>query len=172
MIKYKTIITSFSILIFTSSTFAQEIKKQNKNRVHIGIGAGLDYGGFGTKLTYTPIEEISLFGGLGYNLVDIGWNAGLSYNIPSEGRLEANPTIMYGYNAVLQLKNTNYNEVSYGVTAGFNFILNSRKNENQFNFGIYYPFRSKEFMDQYYAFNDKSVLLPITLSVGYNFRLR
>lgn len=160
------------ILLFGNIIIAQEQEINTKNTVHLGVGMGLDYGGFGAKLTYKPIKEISLFGGLGYNSIDIGWNVGLSYNIIDEGRLDASPTIMYGYNSGLRIKNSDYNNVSYGITVGLNIILKSRKNDNNWNFGVYYPFRSKEFMDQFYSFNEKSKILPFTLSVGYNFRLR
>jgi len=63
-------------------------------------------------------------------MVDIGWNAGLSYQMIGEGRLDASPTIMYGYNGVLKMTDSNYNNVSYGITVGLNVIIKSKKNDN------------------------------------------
>jgi hypothetical protein len=49
------------------------------SKFHLGLGAGMDYGGLGFKAEYLPIKYLGIFGGVGYNLKDPGLNAGIHF---------------------------------------------------------------------------------------------
>ena len=91
----------------------------------IGVGGGLSYGGFGARLTFTPVEEIGLFGSLGYNLDALGYNLGAQIHMPGQKILSPYVTGMYGYNTVLMVDafvmktKTTYFGFSTGVGAEF-----------------------------------------------------
>lgn len=167
-----------SILLSGSSIYAQDTTESNKNEIYIGPGFGLDYGGIGAKIEYKPIDQISLFGGLGYNLVNLGWNAGATYNIKISKKVALGPTAMYGYNASLRVEGAPHlDKVSNGPTFGVTGNLKFNQ-KGKLNFGLYFPIRSKEFTDHYDMVKNssyiemKNSLTPITISVGYNFKIK
>ena len=154
---------------------------QTEQKVYIGAGMGLDYGGIiGGKVEYLPIKHLGLFGGVGYNTLSLGWNAGASLKFTPEKRSSAHLMAFYGYNGVLKVSNTwKYEDmVSYGVTFGLGWDVKlGRGARNKFSFGLFVPIRSKEFMDTWNAIKkDKDMkveqkLMPIAISFGFNFGL-
>jgi len=173
---------SISLLFLTaaSAAFAQDTAQPEKefNKVYAGLGLGLDYGGFGAKIEYLPIEEIGVFAGLGYNLEEAGWNVGVSYKLKLSERVSLNPLVMYGYNGVLKVDGApEYDMVSYGTTFGANVDIYVGNGRNKVSVGLYVPVRSKKFMDNYDAVKDdsyiemKNELLPIAIGIGYNWKL-
>lgn len=180
--------TLFFFLLFAlcvhHSLLAQESTTSPRDsnsylRTFIGLGGGLPYGGFGMKLSQQLTQELDVFGGVGYNLVGVGYNVGLQVNIPSERRAQFFLNGMYGYNAVIKIKNLESSEKSYyGPSFGAGLKLKSSKlNGSYWDFALLVPVRSKEFKDDqdFYA---KSPLVdnftkafPLLLSVGYNFQI-
>ncbi|MBA5791788.1 hypothetical protein H1R17_11235 [Flavobacterium sp. xlx-214] len=151
---------------------------QENNQLYMGPGIGLDYGGIGAKIEYLPIKNIGVFAGLGYNLLGIGWNVGATYKIMPTKKVSVNPMVFYGYNGGSKVNGLpDYDMISYGVTAGVNIDFKMGKKGNKLSAGVFVPFRSQKFMDNYDAMkNDYRVvlqteLLPIAVGVGYNFRL-
>lgn len=149
-------------------------------RVYAGVGFGFDYGGIGGKIEYLPIKYLGLFGGVGYNLKSVGWNAGATCKILPGRSVSPNIMAFYGYNAAFKGKDSyaaQYDKVSYGFTFGFNVDIHAGSKGNKFSVGLFFPIRSKEFMDTYDAAKaDSNIemdgeLLPIGFSFGYNFRL-
>ena len=57
------------VLMFMGS----HIYGQSGQKAYLGLGAGLDYGGLGAKVEYLPIKNFGLFGGLGFNILSVGW---------------------------------------------------------------------------------------------------
>lgn len=148
------------------------------NKVYMGLGFGLDYGGLGAKIEYLPVKNIGLFAGLGYNLAEAGWNIGASYKIKTSERLSINPTAFYGYNGVLKVDGASeFDMVSYGVTFGVNFDIYVGKKGNKITAGLNVPIRSQKFNDNYDAVKNNPLIkmdneiLPIAIGVGYNWRL-
>lgn len=93
-------------------------------------------------------------------------------------KVSINPMVFYGYNAVSKVSGApNYNMTSYGVTFGANVDIKMGKQGNKLSAGIFVPVRSEKFMDNYDAMkNDprvflESSLIPVTIGVGYNFKL-
>jgi hypothetical protein len=148
--------------------------------VYIGAGFGFDYGGLGAKVEYLPTPHIGVFGGLGYNLLSVGWNIGATYKILPAKKVSPNLMVFYGYNAVFIGADSyakRYESTSYGVTVGLNLDIRTGRKGNKLSIGLFVPFRSSKFKDNYDAAeNDsnlefKNSLLPIGFSIGYNFAL-
>jgi hypothetical protein len=153
---------------------------EEEKEVYLGVGGGFDYGGMaGGKLEYLPVKKVGLFFGAGYNLVSLGWNLGATYKFTPDKKVSPNIILMYGYNAVFKGMEyaEKYNMTSYGFTVGFNLDLKVGDQGNKWSFGLFLPFRSNKFMDNYNAAKGdsgvemKSELMPIAVSFGYNFRI-
>lgn len=150
----------FSMLCMATTGYAQD---ENTTKLYGGLGMGLDYGGIA---------------GAGYNLLSAGWNAGVSYKIFLNEKLSINPMAFYGYNGVSIVEGaSHYNMTSYGTTAGANVDIKLGSRGHKLSAGLFVPFRSKEFMDNYDAMKNDSrisidnALLPVAISVGFNFAL-
>lgn len=151
---------------------------QDHTKMYFGPGMGLDYGGFGAKFEYLPVEKVGLFGGVGYNLLNVGWNVGVTYKIFLSDRVSINPMAFYGYNGVSVVKGASYyNKTSLGPTVGVNVDIKMRESNHKLSLGFFVPFRSQEFKDNYDAMrNDYRVfldgkLLPVAVGIGFNFAL-
>jgi len=158
----------FILLFMMSQLYGQ--------KVYMGLGAGLDHGGiFGGKIEYLPIKYLGLYGGLGYNLLSLGWNAGATFKIMPEKRVSPNLMVFYGYNGVSKVYNAaEYEMLSYGVTFGGNLDFKFGAKGNKLSIGLFVPIRTQKFMDNYDLMkNDPNIelkndLLPIAISIGYN----
>ena len=169
MKKLSKIMYVLAIMLF----MANNSNGQSGQQVYLGVGMGFDYGGFGGKIEYLPIKYVGVFGGVGYNLLSVGWNLGATYKILPNKRVSPNLMVFYGYNAVLKVKGASeYDITSYGVTIGGNLdIMTGRV--GKLSIGLFVPIRSQKFWDRYNdpAIKKESELLPIAISVGYNFLL-
>lgn len=169
----KNTMSCIAFLLAMHSASAQE-----NNQVYLGLGLGFDYGGIGAKVEYQPIKNIGVFAGLGYNLLGVGWNVGATYKIMPDKKVSVNPMVFYGYNGGSMVDGApEYDMVSYGVTAGVNVDIKMGKRGNKLSAGLFVPFRSQKFMDNYDAMKQdyrvmlQTELLPIAVGVGYNFKL-
>ena len=152
---------------------------QNGQQVYFGLGMGLDYGGlFGGKIEYLPVKNLGLYGGVGYNLLSVGWNVGATYKISPNKNISPNLMLFYGYNGVSIVEGApEYEMTSYGLTIGANLDIKLGQKGNKLSVGLFAPIRSQKFKDNYNAMkNDsrlemKNELLPIAISFGYNFSM-
>jgi hypothetical protein len=163
------IVTSILILCFAGIAVGQD------SRLNIGVGFGLDYGGFGTRIGFMPHERIGIFAGLGYNLDGLGYNVGAQFHFPSEKLVSWYLTGMYGYNTVLVVTGDIEKEKTYyGPSAGVGVQLKTRNERSFWNFELLVPFRDSEFQDDIDALDnlgaDVTEPLPIAFSVGYHWR--
>lgn len=163
---------------FLSIVAVQQASAQENNQVYLGLGLGLDYGGIGAKVEYLPVKNVGVFAGMGYNILGVGWNVGATYKIMPDKKVSVNPMVFYGYNGGSKVTGApEYDMISNGVTAGVNVDIKMGKRGNKLSAGLFVPFRSQKFMDNYDAIkNDYRVtlqteLLPIAVGVGYNFKL-
>ena len=151
-----------------------------QNTVYAGLGMGLDYGGmFGAKIEYLPAKHFGIFGGLGYNLVSAGWNAGVTYKILPDKKVSPNLMAFYGYNGVSKADGApEYEMTSYGATFGANVDIRVGSRGHKLSVGLFVPVRSSKFRDNYDALkNDprievKSGLMSVLVSLGFNFALK
>jgi hypothetical protein len=149
---------------------------QESSQINAGFGFGIDYGGFGARLTFLPIERLGIFGGVGYNLVGAGYNVGAQLRFPSEKRVDWYIPAMYGYNAVLKITgDMEYEKTYYGFSTGAGIELKSASGKSFWNFELLVPFRDPQYqddIDKWEAmgadFNSKP--LPVSFSIGYHIR--
>jgi len=173
------IFSTLVLCVATNSLHAQE--QENKHqKAYLGVGSGLDYGGFGAKVEFLPIKYVGLFGGAGYNLLSLGWNLGGTFKILPDSRVSPNLMLMYGYNAVFigtDPYSKKYNTTSYGLTTGINLDVKLGSKGHKLSAGLFLPFWSKKYKDNNNAVkNDPNMkilkeALPIGFSVGFNFAL-
>lgn len=173
------------ILLFTIPfLFSLNSKAQNlsskQGTTSLGIGLGLPYGGIiGLKINHNIKDNISIFGGAGYNFVGIGGNAGMTYSFPTEKTTEFFLTGMFGYNAVINIENVpEYQNSYYGLSIGPGVKLNSRRHEGRYwDLGLLLPFRSASFKNDFEAIDNnpnitiESTPFPVQIFVGYNIPL-
>jgi len=147
----------------------------------IGLGLGLDYGGIGVKLSLMPSQGFALFGSLGYNIVGAGYNVGATVKLAPAKRVCPTLTGMYGYNALIIVKddynNSRYEKTYYGPSFGVGVEFHNRyKNTNFFNLELLIPIRSSKYHDTLddlkNAGADITGGLPFTVSLGYHFGFR
>jgi hypothetical protein len=166
------------ILITGISVFAQaQHFGSTKGKAAIGLGVGLPYGGFGTKLSVNPVNQLSAFLGLGYNTVGVNYNAGLQYIVPSKKQTEFFLTAMYGYNAVIKIKGTDiYNQSYSGFSGGAGLRINSNSTKGLFwDIGLLIPARSSAFQDDFEDLENNPMIegltkpMPVLFFAGVNF---
>ena len=162
-----------AILLLASSFVVACANAQSTQKAFFGIGGGLDYGGLGLRGELQPNKNIGIFVGAGYNFAAPAFNAGASYKIVTGGKAQPFLTAMYGYNAVIKIKNA-FADDYYGFTTGVGCELYERDGKRKWLFELLVPFRRQEFRDQYqelkdfgYEFNPG--ILPVTFTIGYNF---
>src|SRR5690606_35597654 len=174
-------IVALSILAFMlgmASIQAQHLGS-SKGASAVGVGTGLPYGGIGGRLSFNPGENVTMFGGLGYNLGSLGANAGLQLIIPSQKQTEFYFTGMHGYNAVIVSKMPGARSRSYyGPSLGMGLKINSLLSEgNYWDVGLLAPVRSSRYKDDIEAMENhpyvklESKPWPILFYVGYNFNI-
>lgn len=163
-----------SAIIFAASLYGNA---QSSPKAYFGLGAGLDYGGIGIKAQFKPTESIGIFGGVGYNLYELGYNAGASYHLLTDKKVSPFFTAMYGYNGVIKIQNrTDLSKAYFGPTIGVGCDIFNRLHRDKLTLELLVPFRSSEFKDHYDALKAAGVQfnnapLPIAISIGYNFSI-
>lgn len=148
------------------------------DKTTFGLGLGLDYGGIGLNVLTYPNKNIGLFGGLGYALAGIGFNAGAKFRIVSKKHhTDPYALVMYGYNTSFKVKNAgNFDKLFYGPSVGFGLDFRSKRmKSNYWTVALLVPIRGSEvndYMDDLknnHSVEFKNELLPVTYSVGYRF---
>ena len=146
-----------------------------------GVGAGLDYGGLaGLKLAYIlPFPYVSVFASGGYDLVNAGWNTGVTIHFlpeTSQYFFRPNVKVMYGVNGRTGVTDTNqYDKLYLGPTVGlgFEFRFGPQKSDG-FDLDVNLPLHGKDYRDQLAAIkSDPQVVqydapLPFAISIGYH----
>jgi hypothetical protein len=181
-------ITLFFILtyfIFSFESIAQESYSSAKpfDNFSLGLGIGLDHGGFGANFLVYPQQNFGLFIGAGYALAGLGINGGIKVRILSKNpRAVIHPyaVAMYGYNAAVYITNgQQYNKLFYGPTVGLGIDALSNKPAavGYWSFAILVPFRSPDVQNYInslqtnYGVSFANNLIPIGISIGYKFVL-
>jgi hypothetical protein len=172
------------ILIFYSLILCQNLKAQNPpneydDSFNLGIGAGIDYGGLGFKLSALPEKHVVLFAGVGYNFVGAGYNGGISYRFMPSKKTCLYYTLMVGYNAAFRIQGaTSYNKIFYGPSTGLGIELHSRKiPANFFNIELLVPIRSNEYHRYLNELKNNPMIdlrsepWPVTISLGMHIGL-
>jgi hypothetical protein len=176
MKKFTTLLILITFTILNVHSQDPELSKPVFPRYNVGFGLGLDYGGFGSRLTVLVSERLEFFGALGYNLLGPGINAGVDLRLLPKSIICPYFGVMYGYNAFVKIKGAEmYNQTYYGPSWNLGFEFWSRRNPNFFNLELLVPIRSTEYHDDIKSLkNNSSINLtsvppPIAISIGYHF---
>ena len=163
-------------VLLATNCFAQNLSS-TQGHAAVGIGLGLPYGGIGARINYNPVNQATLFGGVGYNFAGVGYNLGLRFVIPSQRQTEFYLLGMYGTNASVRIKgDSDANESYHGPSVGAGVQINSLSREgNYWDIGLVLPFRSSEydrdldFLKNYYS--DVTEPWPVLITAGYNIKI-
>lgn len=150
-------------------------KEIDFTRIYIGLGTGIDFGGFGLNAMCMLNKYVGLFGAAGYNLNNIGLNGGVRlYSSTQSTRWRPFFSAMYGYNTVYYIKDANnFNRTFYGPTIGVGVDLKDARS-NFWTLALQIPFRNDD-VKAYKTYLENSNieikrdLLPVTFSLGYRF---
>ncbi|MBS1749806.1 MAG: hypothetical protein JST63_07875 [Bacteroidetes bacterium] len=167
-----------SIVLWLYLVIANVGTAQNNQALFIGPGFGFDHGGIGAKAEFQPVKYIGVFAGAGYNLANVGANAGMICNLLPNRRVTPVITAMYGYNAVMKVKYLNgtdyavYNGLTVG--AGVDFKL-GRTEKSKINVSLLFPFRNAAFFKDYNNIRQNGVIeqeiYPVAFSFGWNYNI-
>lgn len=178
------ILALISALFVTIEVFSQDTTSVAPaiDKVSLGLGMGLDYGGFGANIMVCPSQNVGIFGGLGYAFAGAGFNAGIKLRaVPktSMKKTSAFGILMYGYNAAIAVTGASqYNKFFYGPTVGVG--IDYRANpvaKGYWSMALLVPIRSSEVNDYIDDLKNnqgvefKNGLIPIAISIGYRFSL-
>ena len=146
-------------------------------KVNIGFGLGVDYGGLGGRVTFLPKKNFGLLAGLGYNFAGAGFNAGGVFRIAPDRRVVPCLYAMYGYNAVLRITGAmDVKKIYYGPSAGFGLEIKSKRNKGvHTNIELLLPARPAAFQTDINQYRSMGVVisdpLPVSISIGYHIGL-
>ena len=176
--KTKILLLIAIVVTFSFSAYSQNHSSAQGN-TSLGLGVGLPYGGVGLKLSHNANDNLTLFGGVGYNFVGVGFNAGLNIVFPIEKTTEFFFSGMYGYNAFIYVEGApELDKAYYGLSFGPGVKINSRRYEGRYwDFGILIPVRSSSYKGDVEDLQNNPFVTfesepwPVLLFVGYNFPL-
>jgi hypothetical protein len=173
------------VLFFGFLCIAMQLNAQDStamksyDKISLGIGGGLDYGGIGANFLVYPTKSIGLFAGGGYALAGFGYNAGIKVRFVSKkptAKWTPYLTGMYGYNAAVAVSgDLDFNKLYYGPTFGFGFDFKSSPNKKGYwSFALLVPIRDPAANDKIEDLEDQGAefmtkLFPIGVSIGYRF---
>ena len=172
------------VLFITIELYAQDTVSTSPviDKISLGIGMGMDYGGFGGNLTIFPSNNVGVFAGLGYAFAGAGYNVGVKLrSVPktTQKKYSAFGLLMYGYNAAVAVMDASqYNKFFYGPTIGIGVDYRSdSKTKGYWSAAFFVPVRSSDVSDYIddlksnHGVEFKTGLIPIAFSIGYRFNL-
>lgn len=171
---FVTFVTLFCFLV-NANCQEQSLPEKSPANMNIGLGFGLDYGGFGGRFTFLPSDRIALFGAVGYNLVGLGFNGGVNFRISPQKKICPFIGAMYGYNGAIKVSGSmDVKEAYYGPSFSFGTEIWSFLKNNYFNIELILPLRPSAFKTDYEDLKDMGVefkvpSIPIAFSLGYHF---
>jgi hypothetical protein len=162
----------------TFSGFLERTGTDSYPKVNLGLGGGIDYGGFGGRLTILTSPRFEFFGALGYNTLNTGFNAGADFRILPESSVCPYFGMMYGYNSIIKVDyEEQYNHTYFGPSWNIGIELWTRSSPGFFNIELILPLRSAEFRADIRNLKNnpdiviKGEVLPLSFAIGYHFLL-
>lgn len=142
-----------------------------------GAGLGIDYGGFGARLTVLPSKYLGVFLAGGYAIAGFGVNGGITLKTAPDSRVSPYVNLIYGYNSAIAIIGASqHNKLYNGFSLGGGVQLKSRRTPtNYWLFGLVVAFRSSEFDRDFTSLQNSGTVtgltkpLPVNISVGYHF---
>jgi hypothetical protein len=183
------IVIHFTFIPLLSPAQDSAAAKYNIDRVSLGVGVGIDYGGIGGNLLLYPLQDVGIFGGAGYAFIGIGYNVGLKLRLaPGDRAPKVVPYLlaMYGYNTAVKVSSSNqngfgsdfgqYNKFFYGPSFGIGLDLYPQHNKaGYWTVDLIVPVRGADvnnYINNLETTDDvsfKNKPFPVLLSVAYRF---
>ena len=104
MKKYVLLMTFLAAHVFRIAAQELPAVRAEADRVSIGLGGGMDFGGLGLNVFWYPQKNIGFLAGAGYAIAGAGYNAGVRlrlFSCKNPPKLQTNLLGMYGYHAVI-----------------------------------------------------------------------
>jgi len=140
------------------------------DKLSIGLGMGLDFGGYGGNLAFYPQKNIGIYIGVGYVKSYPGLNAGIKLRTTTLTKDLINPyiTAMWGYNGVaVDEEEPERNMMSFGPTFGIGVEFRLKpEGAGYFSLGLLFPKRRASF--ERYTGNSATEIL---ISLGYHLNI-
>ncbi|MFC2122010.1 hypothetical protein ACFLTI_10500 [Bacteroidota bacterium] len=168
------------LFFFTIHTNAQESISTpfQSDKITVGIGGGMDFGGFGANVLVYPQKNFGLFAGAGYAIAGFGFNAGAKIRLVSNkptSKFSPYALAMYGYNAAIAVTNADqYNKLFYGPSVGIGFDYSKKPEKKGYlSIALLIPLRKPEvesYMDNLtrnHGVQFQNDLPPVGISIGY-----
>ena len=171
---FVTFVTVFGFLI-NANCQEQSVPEKPPAKMNVGLGFGLDYGGFGGRFTFLPTDRIALFGAVGWNVIGLGFNGGVNFRISPQKKISPFIGAMYGYNGAIKVTGSiDFKEVYYGPSFSFGTEIWSFLKYDYFNIELILPLRPSEYKTDYDELKDMGVefkvpSIPVAFSLGYHF---
>lgn len=149
------------------------------DKVSLGIGLGMDYGGIGAKLAFYPNKYLGFYLSGGYNLNGLTYNAGVQARLFWQVKnyfIIPYISVGYGYNSVVIAEHLTAQEY-YGMTFSAGIQYKSEANKDvYYSFGLTYGSETKAALDyikylESIGYEFKAKPLPIGISFGLHFIL-
>jgi hypothetical protein len=177
----KIVVLLFASSVITLTGFAQKNHlSSQKGESNFGLGVGLPYGGMGIHFGTNITNGLNLFGGLGYQVADIGYNFGLRKDFESKNLVQFYLSGMFGTNAAIKIEGLSEANKTYrGASFGAGVKLNSRRKEGNFwDLGLITPVRTSTFKNDLNQLkidpriSDLTDPFPVLFVAAYNFNLK
>ena len=144
------------------------------DKVYFGFGVGIDHGGLGVRIDVRPLEHFGVFGGVGWALGGLGWNAGLHIPILTGHEISPYLTGMYGYNTMYVAKNrvtgTQWDrDIYYGPSFGGGLEFSVREGSRLIQVGVLVPVRSDQVLIDHPEIERD--LWPVLISLGLRYKM-
>ena len=145
----------------------------------VGLGFGLEYGGFGANFLYYPDTHFGLFGGLGYAFAGVGYNIGVKLMMCRDQprhRTLGFAELMFGYNAAVTVKDyAKFDKLFYGISPGIGIDIHTKRDSFRYwSLAFIFPIRPGTFdnyMDELkskYHIEFEYEPTPVLFSVGFH----
>lgn len=172
-----------SVVQDNDTIYSQGKIKESKTDILLGVGFGADYGFLGAKLTFYPIKNFGLFGGVGFVPLDdpaLAYNIGVTVNFLSNKLQIINQKelivpgiqLMYGTNTVVKIIDSpELDKLFPGFTFGLVNEFRFRRNFYA-SIGVLIPIMSSEaktYIDNLGAVMTSYYGFPVKITIGIGF---
>jgi hypothetical protein len=181
------------VILLSTCTFSKDKKNDNPLKPDeeynphpqytIGLGIGLDHGGFGGRLTGYLTRDFGVFAGGGSNLNFFQYAVGAEFRFSGKTQKKYTPYLSawYGTNATITFEDANGALLFDKTYNGFSLAIGLRymsdfSNLGSWQFGLIFPFRDPQVqkdIDMIESMGGEFPvgLLPFGISIGYSITL-
>lgn len=149
-----------------------------QTRVSLGLGVGINYGGFGAQANYLFGNNFRISAGYGTNLVKMNYSLGISYRFLSKSTFCPVLSYAYGYHKTVYDRENVEKSTSYnGSSIGLGLEIWNNQRDSYFLINAFLPIETInniksntiENSSKFYQLLNSN---PIVFSVGYHLAIK